>query len=114
MKHITSFVEENQIWNQGYTYVIGIDEVGRGAFAGPVVVGAVAFEKSCDEQELNGVTDSKLLTAIQRESLCSTIKINSSKHAIGESSIETINQVGIGKATFLAMAKAVERIMYQV
>lgn len=111
MKHITSFVEENQIWNQGYTYVIGIDEVGWGAFAGPVVVGAVAFSSNNNEQSLFGVTDSKLLNALQRENLCSTIKKNCIKHAIAESSVETINQVGIGKATFLAMAKAINQIL---
>ena len=99
---------EQSLWNSGYNYVCGIDEVGRGSFAGPVVVGAVVFPKDCDL--LEGVADSKLLKPRQREKLALIIKQKALSWAIAEISVRDINKVGIGKATQMAFRKAVKSL----
>ncbi len=96
---------EISLWNSGYSYICGLDEVGRGCFAGPVAVGAVIFSKTL--QIPKGLRDSKLLSAKQRESLVGQIKEQSAFWSIAEIDVETINQVGIGKATQQAFKKAV-------
>lgn len=99
---------EQSLWDKGYHYIAGIDEVGRGCFAGPVVVGAVIFPKDCDL--LEGVADSKLLKPRQREKLAEKIKEFSKSWAIAEISVRDINKVGIGKATQMAFRKAVKSL----
>lgn len=105
MIKIPSLSEEQHLWRQGYKLVCGVDEVGRGSFAGPVVVGAVIFPINC--QLIVGVADSKLLTAKQRADLESKIKGQSLCWAVAEVEVETINQLGIGRATQLAFKKAI-------
>ena len=51
---------EKELWNSGYSLICGLDEVGRGSFAGPVCVGAVIFPRNC--KLIKGIADSKLLT----------------------------------------------------
>jgi len=60
-----NFSYEKRVWEKGCKYVAGVDEVGRGAFAGPIVVGAVIFPKQIIE--IKGVNDSKLLKPRFRE-----------------------------------------------
>ena len=70
MKSLPTFIYEKQIWKRGYRYIAGIDEVGRGCFAGPVVAGAVVFGKFSNFQfpfSIEGkgkviINDSKKLT----------------------------------------------------
>jgi len=64
-----NFSYEKRLWRRGYRFVVGIDEVGRGAFAGPVVVGAVIFPKQT--LEIEGISLSKLG---KRKYPCSVIK----------------------------------------
>ncbi len=97
---------EQNLWNTGFNYIAGIDEVGRGAFAGPVVVGAVIFPKN--SQLLKGVADSKLLKPRQRESLAKEIKQVALSWATAEISVPIINKIGIGKATQMAFRKVVK------
>ena len=97
---------ESNLWKSGYSMVCGLDEVGRGAFAGPVCVGAVVFPKNC--QLIDGVADSKLLKPRQRERLESRIKNQAICWAVAEISVAKINKVGIGKATQMAFRKAVK------
>jgi len=97
---------ETQLWKKGYLYVCGIDEVGRGCFAGPVVVGAVIFPKNFIFIE--GVADSKLLKPRHRERLVQEIKKQSESWAIAEIGVSVINKVGIGKATQMAFRKVVK------
>ncbi len=99
---------EKSFWNKGYSYVCGLDEVGRGSFAGPVVVGAVIFPKN--SQIPQGIADSKLLKPRQREKLATQIKECSICWSIGEISVSSINKVGIGKATQMAFRKAVKTL----
>jgi ribonuclease HII len=100
--------EEQKLWDKGYKYVCGVDEVGRGCFAGPVVVGAVIFPVGCGLIE--GVADSKLLKASKRDILAPKIKENALSWSIAEVGVEVINEVGIGRATQLAFMEAVKNL----
>jgi len=96
---------EIKLWESGYSYVCGLDEVGRGCFAGPVVVGAVVFPKDVVLPE--GIADSKLLKPQTRERLAEEIKKVALGWSIAEISVRDINNMGIGKATQKAFRKAV-------
>lgn len=97
---------EKKLWNSGYVKVCGIDEVGRGSFAGPVCVGAVIFPN--DGSVPDGVMDSKLLKPRQRERLTKEIKKSALAWAVAEVSVPIINNVGIGKATQMAFRKSIK------
>jgi len=97
---------EEKLWKLGYSWVCGIDEVGRGAFAGPVVAGAVIFPKNC--QLLEGIADSKLIKPRQREKLSEQIKKCCLSWAVAEIGISAINKFGIGKATQMAFRKSIK------
>lgn len=103
-----TFREENALWKKGYKFVAGIDEVGRGAFAGPVVVGAVVFPRNFSPTD--GINDSKLLKPRQREFLSQIIKKEAYCFSIAEIPVRTINKYGIGKATQMAFRKAILQI----
>lgn len=102
---------EKKLWKSGYNYIAGIDEVGRGCFAGPVVVGAVVFPKDIVLPE--GVADSKLLKPKQREKLAELIKSCALVWSVAEISVTAINKVGIGKATQMAFRKALRLLSVQ-
>ena len=93
-----------------YSYICGIDEVGRGPLAGPVVAGAVILPKDCDILYIN---DSKKLSAAKREELAEVIykKALSAKTALV--SPQYIDEVNILQATYEAMRKAVASLDYQ-
>lgn len=97
---------ERELARDGARYVVGIDEVGRGAIAGPVHVGAVFIDMRVTEH-LGGVRDSKALTERQRVSLVPVITSWSTKVAVGSASNEEIDQIGI----IAAMARAAERAL---
>ncbi len=99
---------EKQLWLSGYSRVCGLDEVGRGCFAGPVVVGAVIFPPKVLLPE--GIADSKLLTPKKREKLAVLIEQADLEWTIAEVSVEVINKVGIGKAAQQAFKQAVESL----
>lgn len=99
---------EISLWNSGKSYVCGVDEVGRGCFAGPVVVGAVIFPKDVVLPE--GVADSKLLKPLQRQRLSKQIKDVALSWAIVEINVSTINKVGIGQSTQMAFRKVVKSL----
>ncbi|MBI5496920.1 MAG: ribonuclease HII [Deltaproteobacteria bacterium] len=85
--------------------VIGVDEVGRGPLAGPVVTGAVAFRV---EDELpDGFTDSKALTAARRQEMLDPIRAVALGHALGMATVDEIDATGIRMATLEAMRRAV-------
>lgn len=99
------FKEEKKLWKKGFKAVVGIDEVGRGAFAGPIVVGAVVFPKEIIE--INGINDSKLLKPRLREQLAKEIKKKALAWDVTEIGVGVINRVGIGKSTQKAMRKTI-------
>lgn len=106
MKNPT-FHFERDLTALGYKAVVGVDEVGCGALAGPVVAGAVILSVPF---RLAGVRDSKLLTPSARERLSGEIKKRARVYSVGEAGAEEINKLGIRRATFLAMRRALEKI----
>jgi ribonuclease HII len=101
--------EEKKLWEKGFRAVCGIDEVGRGCFAGPVVVGAVIFPKDV-ELPTEQIADSKLLKPLQRKRTVDLIKSRALAWAVVEVGVPTINKVGIGKATQVAFRKVVKSL----
>lgn len=96
---------ENSCYDSGMKYVAGIDEVGRGPLAGPVVTAAVILPKDC---LIPGVNDSKKLSAKKREELYSVIMDKALAVSIGMESNEVIDSINILQATYSAMRKAVQ------
>ncbi len=99
---------EFTLWQQGFKLVCGVDEVGRGCFAGPVVAGAVLLSDECSIPD--GLADSKLLKPKVRKDLVEKIKESAVAWSIGEVSVEMINQIGIGKATQMAFVQAIKKL----
>ncbi|NJM41742.1 MAG: ribonuclease HII [Anaerolineae bacterium] len=105
---------EREFWSRGLARVAGIDEAGRGAWAGPVVAAAVILPQSesiCEA--LCGVNDSKKLKASQRAALRGLIEYHASAYAIGSASHAEIDALGILVATRLAMRRAIEALQIQ-
>jgi ribonuclease HII len=106
-----SFTTEQRYWDQNMRYICGIDEVGRGAWAGPVVAAAVIFPPQVNFSE--GLADSKQLTATQREILAEQIKATALSWAIGESPSTYVDRRGIVAATQYAMRQALRQLTVQ-
>ncbi len=98
-------VLERELVAAGYKYICGVDEVGRGPLAGPVVCAAVIMPL-CDI--LEGVDDSKKLTAARREKLSEGIKERAIALSICRVEAQTIDEINILQATRLCMKNAVE------
>ncbi len=90
-----------------YGLICGIDEVGRGPLAGPVVAGAVILPKDCDILYIN---DSKKLSAIKREELYDVIMEKAVAAAVGYASPERIDEINILQATYEAMRQAINNL----
>lgn len=90
-----------------YAAICGIDEVGRGPLAGPVVAGAVIFPKDCDILYIN---DSKQLTEKKREELYDEIMEKALACAVGYATPERIDKINILQATYEAMREAVGKL----
>lgn len=89
--------------------IAGVDEVGRGALAGPLVAAAVVFDQNNTvEMDLWGVTDSKRLTSKQREELVPKIKSLASNFAFGIISVEEVDRWGVGAANVMAFKRALD------
>ena len=100
---------ETELIGKGYSLVAGLDEVGRGALAGPVAAGLVAFPPCVEFGLLSDITDSKKLSSGTRESLVKIIEENSIICEVGFTSANEIDVMGIIKATKLAMVRALDR-----
>lgn len=92
---------------ESYGYVCGIDEVGRGPLAGPVVAGAVILPKDCDILYIN---DSKKLSAKKREELYDVIMEKAVAVGIGMASPKRIDEINILQATYEAMREAISKL----
>lgn len=88
-------------------YICGIDEVGRGPLAGPVVAGAVILPKDCDILYIN---DSKKLTAARREELYDVIMEKAVAVGIGMAGPQRIDEINILQATYEAMREAISKL----
>lgn len=98
---------ENQLWAQGHVLVAGVDEVGRGPLAGPVVAAAVVISK---EWQNPGVADSKALSPAKRLKLDAVIRETVRAYALGICEPEEIDRINIHQASLLAMCRAVEKL----
>jgi len=85
----------------------GVDEVGRGPLAGPVVAAAVILDP---EKPITGLKDSKKITAKKRQRLSDEIKEKALSWSLGRAEVEEIDEINILKASLLAMKRAVESL----
>jgi ribonuclease HII len=101
--------QERRLWAAGCLRVAGLDEAGRGAWAGPVAAAAVILPPSRGlARLLKGVRDSKQMTPLQREMWAERIVALAAAHGVGLVGPEEIDRIGILPATRLAMRRAVE------
>ena len=100
---------ERALLAQGYRYIAGVDEVGRGPLAGPVVCAAVIMPLG-DSQIIEGVDDSKKLSEKKREILSEQIKNRAVCYTIIEIDEKTIDEINILEATKLGMKRALETL----
>lgn len=96
---------ERSLWAEGLELVAGVDEVGRGPLAGPVVAAAVIFGPDC--RGVSRVNDSKQLTAALRDELALEIRERARCWAVGAASVREIDRLNILRASQLAMRRAV-------
>lgn len=98
---------EKLAWATGAQLVCGVDEVGRGAFFGPVVAGAVILDP---KYRIKGLRDSKLLPAARREVLAERIKEHCIAWSVAAVDAARIDQINIYQASLLAMVQAIEQL----
>jgi ribonuclease HII len=107
---------ETELWHSGLKYIAGIDEAGRGAWAGPVTAGAVIL--SSDDPDLSsrlqGVRDSKQMSAVQRGKWEKTIRQVALGVSTGWADYDEIDALGILPATRLAMQRAIAGLNCQI
>ena len=101
---------EYKYWNKGLKYIAGIDEAGRGPLAGPVVAACVILTPEFD---IEGINDSKKLTAKKRLELSILIKEHALDVSVGIANEYEIDDLNILQATFLAMKRAVGNLKYK-
>lgn len=108
----SNLMYEKQILHQGYKHILGMDEAGRGAWAGPVTVGAVCLplHKPGLSKLLKDVRDSKEMTPRQRTRVVETIKEIAVVWGVGSASNLEIDELKITNATKLAMQRALDDI----
>lgn len=97
---------EDQAASEGFSMIAGVDEVGRGCLAGPVVAAACILDRS--KPVPAGLNDSKKLTAKQRNSIAAELRATSIAYAIGVVEADEIDRINILEATKLAMIKAIK------
>lgn len=98
---------ERVLWSSGVRAVAGVDEVGVGPLAGPVVAAAVIFPP---ETEIAGINDSKQLEPEQRSKLAATIRASASAIGVGSAEVGEIDRLNIYHAALLAMRRAIEAL----
>lgn len=105
LKKLMKYEEEG--FSSGYELIGGIDEVGRGPLAGPVVAAVAILPRNA---QLPGINDSKKLSPTQRERLCKNISNTVIDWGIGIVDEQTIDKINILQATYMAMGKAVKSL----
>lgn len=102
-----NFKKEISLWKAGYKYIVGIDEVGRGAWAGPIVAAGVIFEKRV---VIEGLKDSKQMTENKRTHLADIIKQKAAAWTIQEIDNTVIDDIGVGRANALVIDKVLQQL----
>jgi ribonuclease HII len=103
-----SLSREAAVWAEAQL-LVGVDEVGRGPLAGPVVAAAVVFPPRV--KRLNGLRDSKVLPAARREKLAAKVRERALCFALGAASTREIDRFNIRVASAIAMKRAIRRVM---
>ena len=108
--------EERRLWGAGYLNVAGIDEVGRGPIAGPVVAGAVIMPdvSGMTDQDIRLIKDSKALTPLQRINADMVVRRIGIDFGVGTVEASDIDRLGIVPATKLAMSRALDSLVTRV
>ncbi|TMC42209.1 MAG: ribonuclease HII [Chloroflexi bacterium] len=108
--------EEMALFEQGYSFIAGVDEAGRGCLAGPVVAAAVILPLGVHElaSHLAGVRDSKQMTAQARDRLYDVIMLHALATGVGMGSVELIDERNILQATKHAMYAAIAQLSVPV
>lgn len=101
--HAPGTTFEQERWNNGDVAVVGIDEVGKGAWAGPLTVGAVVIPQT---RRIYKVRDSKQLTPVERESMAARIKEWAPHWSVGHASAAECDDLGMSDAQRLATDRA--------
>lgn len=113
-KQVPTLIEEMALLEQGYYFVAGLDEAGRGCLAGPVVAAAVILPLQDDPasiiERFAGVNDSKQLTLAARERLYDVIMQHAVAATVGIGSVEVIDERNILQATKYAMRQALQQL----
>ncbi len=108
---VPTLARERAAWREG-RLLVGVDEVGRGPLAGPVVAAAVVFPEGC--RRLRGLRDSKLLPAARRDELAAAIRAVALGIAVGAASVREIDRLNIRVASALAMRRALVRLFVRL
>jgi len=98
---------EKELWDEGHDVVVGVDEVGRGAWAGPLTVGAAVLPR---DRRVYGVRDSKQLSEIRREALFERVGPWCRSWAVGHVSHAECDELGMSAAQRLAARRALESL----
>lgn len=98
---------ERQAWDEGAEWVVGMDEVGRGAWAGPLSVGVAMVPR---DRRVYKVRDSKMLTEVEREGLFDRVAAWCADWAVGHASHAECDELGMSDAQRLAAGRALEQL----
>ena len=98
---------ERRCWESGESVVVGVDEVGKGAWAGPLTIGAVVLPSA---GRVNGIRDSKMLTPSAREGLFDRIGGWATSWSVGHASAQECDELGMSGAQRLATRRALDRL----
>jgi ribonuclease HII len=101
---------EKELWAAGHDVIVGIDEVGRGAWAGPLMVGAAILPR---DKRVNGVRDSKVLTEANREAMFDKVASWCTTWAVGGASFQECDELGMADAQRLATRRALAALTVQ-
>jgi ribonuclease HII len=112
-RHTFLLTHERALWSAGCSRVAGIDEVGAGPLAGPVVAACVVLDPARTDA-LVGVDDSKKLSAAARHALDRVIRESALAYALAECSVEEIDRINIREASMLAMQRALDAVEAQL
>lgn len=107
-RYVPTLKFEKELWDKGLTRVVGVDEVGMAALAGPVV--AAACLVTPDTRLIRAVKDSKMLTRIQREELVAQVRERVVRVGVGAASVAEIHRLNIYHASHVAMMRALRQI----
>ena len=105
------YITENELHNEGYSLVCGVDEAGRGPLCGPVFAAACILP---DGLVLEGLNDSKKLTPKKREKLFDLICENAVAYCIASASVEEIDELNILEADLEAFTETLEDVLRTV